>query len=76
MPLCLFVSFLTNPNENLKDSLNCVSVLSVFFVLCVPIMLQIGDVWNQFLASLAAAETEAAAGDLWRAAVEQGSSAT
>ena len=29
-----------------------------------------GDVWNQFLVSLAAAETEAAAGDLWRTAVE------
>ena len=31
-----------------------------------------GDMWNQFLASLAAAETEAAAGDLWRKAVEHG----
>ena len=31
-----------------------------------------GEVWNQFLASLMAAETEAAAGDLWRKAVEHG----
>ena len=31
-----------------------------------------GDWWNSFLASLAAAETEAAAGDLWRKAVEHG----
>ena len=31
-----------------------------------------GDMWNQFLASLAAAETEAVAGDLWRKAVEHG----
>ena len=31
-----------------------------------------GDMWNQFLASLTAAETEAAAGDLWRKAVEHG----
>ena len=30
------------------------------------------DVWGRFLASLAAAETEAAAADLWRVAVEQG----
>ena len=31
-----------------------------------------GDLWNQLLASLTAAETEAAAGDLWRKAVEHG----
>ena len=31
-----------------------------------------GDMWNQFLTSLAAADTEAAAGDLWRKAVEHG----
>ena len=30
------------------------------------------DVWGRFLASLAAAETEAAAADLWRVGVEQG----
>ena len=30
------------------------------------------DIWGRFLASLAAAETEAAAADLWRVAVEQG----
>ena len=30
------------------------------------------DVWGRFLASLVAAETEAAAADLWRVVVEQG----
>ena len=30
------------------------------------------DVWGSFLTSLAAAETDAAAADLWRVAVEQG----
>ena len=30
------------------------------------------DVWGSFLTSLAAAETDAAAADLWRVAVEKG----
>ena len=34
--------------------------------------MQMADVWGSFLASLAAAETEAAAADLWRVAVANG----
>ena len=30
------------------------------------------DIWGRFLASLVVAETEAAAADLWRVAVEKG----
>ena len=31
-----------------------------------------GDVWNQFLTSLAAAQTEAAAADIWKVAIDKG----
>ena len=49
-------------------------IFSLFFPLFLHLQIhpQMGDVWNQFLTSLAAAKTEAAAGDLWRTAVEHG----
>ena len=40
--------------------------------LCFRVYPQMADIWGSFLASLVAAETEAAAADLWRVAVEKG----
>ena len=40
--------------------------------LCFRVYPQMADIWGSFLVSLVAAETEAAAADLWRVVVEKG----
>ena len=53
-----------------SPSLQLVEIISLFLLW--QIHPQIGDVWNSFLASLTAAQTEAAAADVWKVAIEKG----